>query len=354
MSSIQNLPVEDIDIETKTVLQKLTTASRSLGLLQGKAKLIPNQSMLINFMALREAKASSEIEQIVTTNDRLFRAMSNDDEADPSTKEVLNYRFAILEGYRRIKERGLLSINDMISIQERIEQNKGGIRSAPGTTLKNAKTGEVVWTPPQNETEIRELLQNLEQYINDDDLQQIDPLLKLVFIHYQFEAIHPFYDGNGRTGRIINVLYLVLKDLLDLPILYLSSYILESKSEYYELLRNINQDTRKIVEFASYILDGIQQTSEKTNLIIDQIQDSISQASQKIKENNNSLFSYELVSAIFSEVVTRIDAVATSLDVTRQTASRYLKELVELEILEEIKVGREKIYLNKYLAALMK
>jgi len=224
-----------VEVETKVVLKKAISAGRTLAELKGLGDTIPNQSMLINTLVLQEARASSAIENIVTTNDALFKAFTaGSPQVDPATKEVLRYREALWEGFNALKKKPILTSNVFIKIVQIIKQNEQGIRKAAGTVVGNPRTGEVFFTPPKGESIIREKLKNLEEFIHAED--NIDPLIKLALIHYQFEAIHPFYDGNGRTGRIVNILFLVMKGLIELPVIYLSKYIIEHKSEYYRLL----------------------------------------------------------------------------------------------------------------------
>ena len=239
-NELRYLPPEG-DIESKTVLKQLNKATRALAELKAYAEVIPNKEILISTIALQEAKASSEIENIITTNDSLYKAMATtESKIDANTKEVLQYREALWYGVKLIEEKELITTNMIIEIQQILEGNRGGIRKLPGTALKNALTGETVYTPPSGEELIRRLLANLEEYYNIPD--DIDPLIKLAVTHYQFEAIHPFYDGNGRTGRILNILYLLKEGLLDSPILYLSSYIIRNKKEYYEFLNKVTKD----------------------------------------------------------------------------------------------------------------
>lgn len=229
------------DIETKAILKKVISAGRALAELKGLGETIPNQAILVNSIILQEAKASSEVENIITTHDALFRAFTaQTGQINPATKEVLRYREALWEGFNILHKRPFLTTNLFIRIVQTIRANQAGIRNTPGTKVLNAATGEVVFTPPEGETLIREKLKNLEEYIHAED--RVDPLIKLALIHYQFEAIHPFTDGNGRTGRIVNILYLVSKGLLDLPVLYLSKHIIEQKSDYYRLLRSVTKD----------------------------------------------------------------------------------------------------------------
>ena len=221
------LPFNDYDLKTPRILEALNEASRSLAELKGFANSIPNQHILINAITINEAKDSSAIENIVTTHDSIYKVLTESGFKDDNAKEVVDYRSAIWRGYEIIKEKGFINTNVLVELQSMIEHNEAGIRRTPGTNLKNSKTGEIIYTPPQEEKEIRDLLKNLEDYMNNED--EVDPLIKMALIHYQFESIHPFYDGNGRTGRILNVLYLVLNNLLDSPILYLSNYINNTK-----------------------------------------------------------------------------------------------------------------------------
>ena len=234
-SKLKKLPLEK-DIETKKILKKLATAHRALAELKGVVSIIPNENILINTLGLQEAKDSSAIENIITTQDDIYKAELNlDGFKSLNAKEVQNYISALKKGFSLITKKSILTNNDIIQIQSELEKNNAGFREVPGTALKNATTGKVVYTPPQDYETILNLMNNLEQFINDNSISDFDPLVKMGIIHYQFESIHPFYDGNGRTGRIINVLYLVMNDLLDLPILYLSRYIIENKGNYYRL-----------------------------------------------------------------------------------------------------------------------
>ena len=232
------LPFNDYDLKTPKILEALNEATRSLAELKGLASSIPNQHILINAITINEAKDSSAIENIVTTHDSIYKVLTESGFKEEAAKEVVDYRSAIWRGYEIIKEKGFISTNVLVELQSMIEPNKTGIRKTPGTNLVNSKTGEIIYTPPQAESEIRDLLKNLEDYINNNG-DEVDPLIKMALIHYQFETIHPFYDGNGRTGRILNVLYLVLNNLLTSPILYLSNYINKSKDTYYKLFKYV-------------------------------------------------------------------------------------------------------------------
>ena len=249
------LPFSDYDLKTAKILEALNEASRSLAELKGFANSIPNQHILINAITINEAKDSSAIENIVTTHDSIYKVLTESGYKEDAAKEVVDYRSAIWRGYEIIKEKEFISTNILVELQAMIEPNKTGIRKTPGTNLVNSSTGEIIYTPPQAENEIRDLLKNLEDYVNDTN-DETDPLIKMALIHYQFEGIHPFYDGNGRTGRILNVLYLVLNHLLDSPILYLSNYINRNKSDYYRLLSEFREKDN-YEDWIIYILKGI-------------------------------------------------------------------------------------------------
>jgi Fic family protein len=341
---LKKLP-PDVNFDTVSILKQLASTNRALAELKGYADTIPNKHILINAINLNEAKDSSEIEQIITTHDDLYKALTYEKAATPAAKEVVNYRSALWHGYELVKKRGILTTNMLVEIQEYIEQNNGGIRKLPGTELRNAQTGEVVYTPPQSEREVRDYLSNLEVYINDDS-DGVDPLVKLAVIHYQFEAIHPFYDGNGRTGRILNVLYLVLKELLDSPILYLSKYILENKTSYYKLLRGLQDNPDDYEGWVLFILVGIEKTSIETLKLVKSIIAEMDSYSEKLKGKLPSLYSKELLELLFFEFYTKIQYIEEGLRVSRKTAQNYLKMLEENGFLSSQKIGRERIYCN--------
>ncbi len=334
-----------IEIETRTVLKKAISANRALAELKGVGETIPNQAILINSLVLQEAKASSEIENIITTNDALFRAFAvKMTSVDPATKEVLHYREALWEGFNLLKERELLTTNLFIKVVQTIKQNSAGIRRTPGTKVANAATGEAIYTPPETEAVLRDKLKNLEDYIHD--LNHVDPLIKLALIHYQFEAIHPFSDGNGRTGRIINILYLVFKGLLDLPVLYLSKYIIEHKTDYYLLLRGITY-SGEWEPWILYMLDAVEQTALFTREKIVQIRALMDETLKVGKEKLPSrVYSKELIELLFHQPYIKGEALVLAAIAERKTASVYLKELEKAGIVKGQKVGRENLYLN--------
>ena len=340
------------NIETTAVLKALARASRSLAELKGYADTIPNKHILINAVTINEAKDSSAIENIITTHDDLYKAMSGNSTINSAAKEVVSYRRALWLGYEKVKENGMLTTNMIVDIQGCIENNRAGIRKLPGTVLMNESTGETVYTPPSGEFEILELMSNLEKYINEN-FDVIDPLVKLAVIHYQFESIHPFYDGNGRTGRIINILYLVLAELLDSPILYLSSYIIRNKSAYYKLLQEV-RTSENWEDWIVYILTGIEETAEETFLLVKKINDEVATMTAEIKEKLPKLYSKELIELLFYEFYTKIQYIEEGLSVSRRTAVTYLQILEKEGFLVSEKIGKERIYQNKRLYDLVK
>ena len=315
--------------------------------LKGYADTIPNKNILINAVTINEAKDSSEIENIITTHDELYKAMAQINAGNTAAKEVLHYRTALWHGYELIKKNQLLTANMIVEIQQIVEQNDAGIRKLPGTTLQNQSTGEIIYTPPSGEQEILRLMGNLMEYINQPD-NQVDPLIKLAVIHYQFESIHPFYDGNGRTGRIINVLYLVLQEILDSPILYLSKYINKNKTGYYTLLQEV-RTKENWEDWIIYMLTGLEETAVESLHMVKQISKVMANMSEEIKTALPKIHSKELLELLFYEFYTKIDYIGKGLNVSRKTASVYLIALEEAGFLTSQKIGKEKIYLNNRL-----
>ncbi|WP_223175433.1 Fic family protein [Sulfurimonas autotrophica] len=347
---LQTLPLP-IDIETPKVLKKAISANRALAKLNGVAQIIPNSQILINSLVLREAKDSSEIENIITTHDELFRAGLDINSVTNETKEVEHYRQALLKGYALVQEHKLLLKRDIIAIQQELEQNDAGVRRQAGTVLRNMATGDVVFEPPQEYAVIEKLLDNLENYINEPN--EIDPLVNMAIIHYQFESIHPFYDGNGRIGRIINILYLVLKDLLELPILYLSSYIIQNKADYYRLLQEV-RTKENWEEWILYILNGVEQTSLDTIELINNIYELMNKTKSTIKEKLPKIYSKDLVEILFVHPYTKIEFLVDGLGITRKTASKYLNELEQIGILKNIQIKNSKFFINEELFDMLK
>lgn len=329
---------------SEDIYRLLVSASRALSGLNGIAKTIPNRGILINALVLQEAKDSSEIENIITTHDELFLARIDKSRVTRATKEVQDYERALRIGFGLIDRSGLFLNSHILAIQKKLERNNAGFRRQQGTTLKNPTTSEIKHIPPQKYDDIVRLMGNLEKYINDDSLQDFDQLIKMAVIHYQFESIHPFYDGNGRSGRIINVLYLVYKGLLDLPILYLSGYIVRHKARYYELLQKV-RDEGAWEEWICYMLVGVEQTAKATNETIKAIENLMQNTKNKLRQNT-SFYTKDFLEALFIHPYTRIESVMKTLDTTRQTASKYLKICEELQILRCVKIGKSHYYVN--------
>jgi len=352
IKKLAKLPPKREEIETIDVLRQLSKSSTALGELKGIAKTIPNQVMLINAVVLQEAKDSSEIENIITTQDELYKALSTSGNQPSQIKEVINYRKAIFSGAEIISNQGFLRLKDIVELQKTIIENNAGIRNMAGTVLKNDKTGEVVYTPPQEKEEILDLLSNfLEHYnITKTDLS---PLINLAILHYQFESIHPFYDGNGRTGRILNILYLIINNLLDIPILYLSSYINENKTEYYKLLNRVNKED-EWGNWIIYMLKAVEVTSNRTIAKINSIKILLDNTIITAQVKANKIYRKELIELLFEHPYSKIDYVVSRLGVERKAASRYLKQLESIGILESQKIGRETIYINTKLIEILK
>lgn len=333
-----------VQVESYAVLKKVIAATRALAELRVAGHLIPNQSVLIQALGLQEAKLSSEIENVVTTNDELYRAFADmDGKVDTQTKEVLRYKDAVWHGFNALKQKRLLTTPLYEELVQIIEGHAAGIRKNSGTTLKSDITGETVYTPPEGESVIRAKLSNLEQFIYSDD--EIDPLVKMAIIHYQFEAIHPFPNGNGRTGRIVNILYLIHKGLLDIPVLYLSSYIMKNKPKYYNGLRNVTEQ-QAWESWILYILDGLEQTAITTKERIIQIHNLMNNTAKRVREKLPRIYSKDLVEALFCQPYCKIRFLEECGIAQRQTASNYLHELENIGILRSIKIGREYYYIN--------
>ena len=340
-----NLPYSKVEFETKSILKKLNRAHRSLAELKGIAQTIPRQDILINTLVFQEAKDSSEVENIVTTHDELFKSsIGLDNFVSTSTKEVQNYVAALKRGYQLVKENKVLTTNNIIEIQEVLEKNNAGLRKIPGTALKNQQTGEIVYEPPQDHDTIKNLMTNLENFINDEELTDLDPIIKMAIIHFQFESIHPFYDGNGRTGRIINILYLVLNDLLDIPILYLSRYIIQNKAKYYYLLQSV-RDNGTWEEWLLYMITAIEETSHTTMELVSTIKTEM-QEMKRILRGNYGFYSQELLNHLFKHPYTKIEFLQNELGVSRVTAARYLNTLAQDNVIYKHKLGKMNYYIN--------
>lgn len=346
------LPPDKESTETKNILRQVVKSSVALAELKGLVYTLPNPTILLNAVILKEAKASSGIENVITTQDKLYQALSTKGvPADAATKEVLRYREAILFGFQQIKKKGFINTNIITQIQRILEENTAGIRKLPGTALKNEATGKVIYTPPDDYSKIIDLMKNLDAYLND--AVEFSPLINLAIQHYQFESIHPFYDGNGRTGRIVNVLYLILHGLLDSPILYLSEFIIENKSDYYRLLQEVRTKD-KWEEWILFILKAVEKTANETILQIQEINKLFQITTDKIKTEFQKSFNKELLELLFEQPYCKIDFVIERLNVSRITASKYLKELKQAEILESKQVWKETLYINTKLFDLLK
>ena len=342
---LDKLPPKREQIETIAILRQTNKAATALAELKGIAKTIPNQSMLINAIVLQEAKGSSEIENIITTQDELYKALVvNKLTISAETKEVVNYRTSLFYGFNLLENQGFLRVNDIVGIQQELIDNTAGIRSIPGTVLKNDKTGEVVYTPPQDKQEILDLLTNFISHFNQNE-SDLPPLINLAILHYQFESIHPFYDGNGRTGRILNILYLILNELIEIPILYLSSYLIENKPDYYRLLNQTNR-TGNWEEWILFMLKAVEITSIQTIEKINKIRQLLELTIKKVQLNSPKIYKKELVELLFEQPYSKIEFVVNHLQVERKAASRYLREMEKIGILKSQKVGRETIYIN--------
>lgn len=350
--TIPTLPPK-AELETKPILRAMSKAHRHLAELKGRASSIPNQGILIDTLSLQEAKASSEIENIVTTQDEVFQiGVFPESPASPAAKEVALYRDALRLGYEHLREQqGLLTNNTIISMFQVLKRTTGGFRETPGTALKNEASGDLVYIPPQDGNLVKQYMGELENFINADELCDLDPLIKMALIHHQFESIHPFPDGNGRIGRIINVLYLTRQRLLDIPILYLSRYITTHKAEYYRLLQKVREEGAW-EEWTLYMLHAISDTAEETLRLVEAIRGLMAHYKTRIRTEHHKIYSQDLLNTLFRHPYTRIEYVQKDLNVTRQTASRYLEELTSAKLISKHRFGKNNYYVNDPLAAL--
>lgn len=355
--NIPKLPL-DFDFETKAIMRQVTKSNRRLAELKGVALTIPNENILLSSLVLQEALDSSAVENIVTTSDELYRAELDikGGLTNAATKEVLNYREAMQVGFDMVRRNRLLTLNDIKQIQKTLEHNNAGFRTVPGTKLKSSK-GEVVYIPPQSGEDVARYMSNLEQYINDPEIHDIDPLIKMAIIHHQFESIHPFYDGNGRTGRIIAILYLVVNDLLDLPILYLSRYITHNKGEYYRLIQRIRDNDPDNAEdwekWALFILKGVEETAIETIRLVKSISALMAKYKNILKPLFGKQYNHELLNNLFFHPYTKIEFMERDMSVQRKTAAKYLDTIVsETGLLKKQKLGRSNYYINTELMEL--
>ena len=344
LSSLQQISHE-IDFETPVILKALAEASRHLGELKGISNSIPNERILVSTLYLQESQASSAIENIITTQDALYKYRLHPTDKDPSAKEVHNYAMALNEGFIQARKQRGISINTLIEIQQIIVGNNAGLRKQLGTEVINEVTSEVVYVPPEP-SEMQPLLDDLENFINDPSISHLDPLIKMALIHHQFESIHPFLDGNGRTGRILNILYLVQEGMLDTPILYLSRYINHTKADYYHLLQSVREDKEQWEKWVLYMLDGISLTAQNMIVLIIHINNLLRKQKQHIRSQYPKMYSQDLLNSLFQHPYTKIQFLMADLNVSRPTATRYLDILAQDGILKKSRLGRENYYLN--------
>lgn len=338
------------DLETKAVLRQLAQSHRRLAELKGLARTMPNEHILVSTLTLQEAKESSEVENIITTQNDVFSAdiQEKDSIKNPAVKEVLNYYDAISAGYMLVKEKQMLTTNIIKQIQERLEGNHAGYRSAP--VYLSRTDGVVVYTPPQGIDNIVQAMNNLENFINNETISNIDPLIKMAIIHHQFESIHPFFDGNGRTGRIVNILYLMAMGLLDYPILYLSRYITHHKGDYYRLIQAVRDkrgdNSAEWEQWILFMLRGIEETALDSIVLVKEINQLMANYKQTLRSSLGKLYSHDLLNNLFSHPFTKVSFLERDLMITNKTASRYLDRIVNLGLLNKMKIGRENYYIN--------
>lgn len=349
---IPSLPLKE-ELETVEILRALKDAHRFLAELKGRSGQIPNQGILIDTLSLQEAKASSEIENYITTQDELFRGDPiNKKFVSANAKEVEKYGHSLRFGFDMLNDsQGLITNNTLIGMFRILKETDAGFRVTPGTTLKSEQ-GDVVYVPPQDARQIATQMQNLEGYINDPELSNLDPLVKMAIIHHQFESIHPFSDGNGRIGRILNVLYLTQQNLLETPVLYLSRYITANKSKYYRLLQE-TRDSKSWSPWILFMLDAVRETSKQTIWLIGEIKELMAVVKRRLREDHKTLYSQDLINNLFRHPYTRIDYVVNEVGVGRQAAGRYLNELSSSGLLEKVQYGKNNYYVNRPLVDLL-
>ena len=346
MKPLTSLP-ETNRLETYEVLRQLVGAHRYLAELKGIAATIPNPEILINTLSLQEAKDSSGIENIFTTQDELFQAdIFSERSRNPAAKEVHRYAAALRSGFEQMRGDRLITVKRIVDYHKTLMNDDAGVRKLPGTVIKNMTTGETVFTPPQDPGEIQLLLTDLERFINDDTVCAVDPLITMAIAHHQFESIHPFYDGNGRAGRILNSLYLVAKKLLDQPVLYLSAYIIETKTDYYRLLQS-TRETNDWEPWLLYMIRGVEETSKATIGLIESIRNLMDNYEERIRKDLPKIYSHELLTNLFRHPYTKIEAVQDDLGVSRLTASKYLSALDEKGFVEKHRFGKYNYYINR-------
>lgn len=350
MSTLPPLPLSNLAaLETRELWLALTEAHRHLAELKGLCESLPNRGILLDTLGIQEAKDSSEIENIITTHDELY-AYQEDSGASAATKEVRHYVSALRLGYEAVRDSGLIRLETVLAVQSELERNRAGLRKLPGTILKNESTGQTIYEPPQDAAEVESLMANLIEFIHADD--GLDPLLRMAIAHHQFESIHPFYDGNGRTGRILNLLILQREGLLDLPVLYLSRYITSTKPDYYRLLQTVREQDRW-AEWCLYMLRGVALTSRSAIALVKAFRDLMQKTKRELRERLPKLYSQDLLNNLFRYPYTKIEFIERELGVSRPTASKYLEQLTRAGILRKQKMGRTNFYINDPLYALL-
>ena len=350
--NLDPLPVS-VELETTAVLRQAARSHRALAELKGAAASIPNETILIDTLALQEAKDSSAIENIITTEDDLFQGdVISGQFPSPAAKEVYNYTAALMIGLQRVRQQGFLRLDDMLAIQAALEGNRAGLRKLPGTVLKNEQTGEVIYEPPQDPAAVERLIGNFLEHFHRDEPGDPDPLVRMAVLHYQFESIHPFYDGNGRTGRILNLLHLVLHGLLDLPVLYLSRYIVRNKADYYRGLQTV-RDAGEWEAWLLYLLGAVEQTSRETLTKVRGIRELMQETKLRLRRDLPKLYSQDLLNNLFRHPYTKIEFIERDFGVSRPTATKYLVALTKAGFVRKTKLGRTNFYINQPLIALL-
>lgn len=351
MTELPSLAALDQErFDRPSILRKVAAAGRQLAELKGVAALIPQPAILINALGMQEAKDSSAIENIVTTHDELFRGAALPEGGSAAAKEVLRYRQALRIGFDIVAATGLLTLNTILKVQAELERNDAGFRRVPGTVLKD-NIGRTVYTPPDPNV-IPRLMGDLESFINGRQTFEADPLVRMALIHHQFESIHPFYDGNGRTGRIINVLYLLIQGLLDIPILYMSRHIVRTKADYYRLLQAV-RERDAWEEWVEYMLMAIEVTAREGIAMVSAIKRTLLETKHRIRSEHRKIYSQDLINSLFAHPYTKIQFIEQELDVSRITATKYLDQLTAGGILRKERVGRANYYINQPLTAIL-
>jgi len=350
MSALPPLPLKELSLlENREVWAALTQSHRHLAEFKGLCESLPNQGILLDTLGMQEAKDSSEIENIITTHDELY-AGNSDAAASPAAKEVQHYLAALRVGYKEVGRSGLIRLETILHVQAELEQNRAGLRKLPGTVLKNEATGQVIYEPPQDAVEVAALMGNLVDFLHAED--GLDPLLRMAIAHHQFESIHPFYDGNGRTGRILNLLILQREGLLDVPVLYLSRYITTTKPDYYRLLQ-ATRDHGLWAEWCIYLLKGVAVTSRSGVLLVKALRDLMQRTKQLLREKLPKLYSQDLLNHLFRHPYTKIEFMEKELGVSRITAAKYLAQLTAEGLVEKRKIGKTNFYINLPLFTLL-